>query len=84
MRLIWNIFEVKYFGKRHKFLNEGASNFLLFQDENLPREQYSKLFASKNELQGDVYVSLKRGSSPSKKNVIKLSGCLISRYRGEV
>ncbi|OMJ65152.1 hypothetical protein SteCoe_39025 [Stentor coeruleus] len=76
-----NIFEVKYFGKRHKFLNEKASNFLLFQDENLPREQYSKLFASKNELKGDVYVSLKRGSSPGKKDVVELSGCLISRYR---
>ncbi|OMJ76057.1 hypothetical protein SteCoe_24662 [Stentor coeruleus] len=77
-----NIFEIEFFGKRHKFLNEKACDFFLSSTETLSRKDYSKKFASINKIRGNVYVPLMRGICLSNKGVVELSGCLISRYRG--
>ncbi|OMJ76058.1 hypothetical protein SteCoe_24663 [Stentor coeruleus] len=78
-----NIFEVKIFGRQHRFLNQSACHFLLASDGKLTQKEYSERFASINETRGDIYVSLMRGAGFGNKGVVvELSGCLISKHRG--
>ncbi|OMJ82548.1 hypothetical protein SteCoe_16712 [Stentor coeruleus] len=77
-----NIFEIKFFGERHRFLNENVCDFFLSSTEKLSQEEYSKRFASINKSKGNVYISLMRGTCLKNKGLVELRGCLISRNRG--
>ncbi|OMJ83947.1 hypothetical protein SteCoe_15044 [Stentor coeruleus] len=78
-----NIFEVQFFGRRHKFLNQRTCDFLLTSTEKLSQQDYSVRFASINKTRGKIFVPLMRGANiDNKEIVVKLSGCLISKHRG--
>ncbi|OMJ65137.1 hypothetical protein SteCoe_39131 [Stentor coeruleus] len=77
-----NIFEIQFFGDRHRFLNKSVCEFFLSSTETLSREEYSTKFAFINRTRGRFFVSLMRGACLGEKNIVELSGCAFSKHRG--
>ncbi|OMJ74391.1 hypothetical protein SteCoe_26685 [Stentor coeruleus] len=77
-----NIFEIQFFGDRHRFLNKSVCEFFLSSTEKLSREEYSTRFAFINRTRERFYVSLMRGACLGGKDIVELSGCAISKHRG--
>jgi hypothetical protein len=81
-----DIFEIIFFGKRHKFLNLSTCIFLTSFGRGMIKEDFKKRFIELNKTQESVSVGLKRRNKANTSNdatstFVMLKGCAFRNHR---